>query len=84
MIGMCECCHTEEIEVTDYPARIASAEARLCEVCAHSMLGHSVEYPRQWPPGLPYVATALGWIANRLLNEIAELRAEVRELKDRS
>lgn len=52
----------------------------LCKVCAATFLSHSVTYPQLY--GQDHnLFSSVGWIANRLLEEIGSLRTEVRELK---
>jgi len=45
-----------------------NGEVYLCEVCASSMLSTALFYPDQCPDPLLY--QAVGWIANRILEEI--------------
>lgn len=44
-----------------------------CEVCAGTFLGRATEYPHQLADPLLY--KSIGWIANRLLDEIRGHRA---------
>ena len=64
-----ECDNCEyETDLTYYSVPPGCDGAWLCEVCASTFLGKATQYPRQVEDPLLY--RSIGWIANRLLDEI--------------
>ena len=72
MIGECESCGFEDIELEPYrmnrnfPKKIE--DKVLCFVCANSMLGVAYEYPEQYKDF--QVMKLIGYCTNLLLKEI--------------
>jgi hypothetical protein len=61
-------------DLATYPKMGGTDEVNwFCEVCAGTFLGRATEYPHQLADPLLY--KSIGWIANRLLDEIRGHRA---------
>lgn len=78
MIGTCECCGYEEIEVKPYTSlreadirqRREPSTANLCIICASTYIGTMWGFPSQHDTGVLQLAQALGWTTNHILREV--------------
>jgi hypothetical protein len=65
----CDCCHYEAADLESYKTGMGEGDKRLCEFCANTFLSSIVENPAHYETD-PALARSIGWIANRLLDEI--------------
>lgn len=66
---ICECCHTEQINVKAYCGAPTYEKVwLLCEICANTQLSKAAIYPGQCKD--PALYRSIGWIANKILSAI--------------
>jgi len=68
------CGYETKVERYEEPVRSVCKEDVfwLCEVCANTHLSKAIQYPAQCSAAMLY--KSIGWIANRLLDEIKTLK----------
>lgn len=74
----CDNCSFEtQVETYNNPG---GKDCKLCEICAETHLGKATAFPEQVSDVKLYKSIA--WIANRILQEIAEFQARVVNIKE--
>ena len=72
--GTCESCYFEDIEVKEYPDE-KNNPIKLCGICAGSLLSKSITYPSLYNSDTRLICSSVGWIANKILQEIKNAKA---------
>jgi hypothetical protein len=73
----CDGCRFPGLPLETYPANPSSRRKepkRLCELCAGSFIGNSVEYPDQY--GDRDLMQLIGFCTNKILQKLAELNVQ--------
>lgn len=73
----CDCCGFAhpDLEVRKFTMREHAKEAyeiELCEICANTHIANIFEYPSHYENGDYALARTIGWIGNRILQEIKD------------
>ena len=67
----CECCDYDTPSLEYYSPRPGQDTGRwLCEICASTDLETIVIHPQIYSADIAAIARSMGWIANRILDEI--------------
>ncbi len=78
-LAKCDNCQFEtEVRTSEFPPtdpHLPGKKCKLCEVCSETFLGFALLASEQVPDVELYQSIA--WIANRILQEIAEFRVRV-------
>lgn len=75
---VCDCCgYPAELEEYRGPivgdSLVGEGKSMFCDICASTFLSHCITYPRLYGENR-YLWRSVGWIANRLLDEIRRVK----------
>lgn len=68
----CDCCNYPAKTLKVYTGDTRKQSCTFCQVCASTFFSHCITYPEFYGKDR-YLWASLGWIANKMLDEISKL-----------